>query len=78
MVIDWRSHRYRGGSGWLQHGLVVPLVGLTLVVVPPSTVQPIEIVVAAIDREIVVAAIEREIVVAAIDREIVVGPKGSL
>jgi hypothetical protein len=53
-------------------------VGLTLVVIPPSTVQALEIVVGAIDREIVVAAIEREIVIGAIDREIVVGPKGSL
>ena len=30
MVIHWRSRRYRGGSGWLQHGLAVSLVGLTV------------------------------------------------
>lgn len=28
MIFDWRSRSYRGGSGWLQAGLVVVAVGI--------------------------------------------------
>lgn len=35
MVIDFRSHRYRGGSGWITGGIIAVYVG----VVAPASVS---------------------------------------
>jgi hypothetical protein len=40
MIFDWRSRRYRGGSGWFQAGLVVTSVGLAF---QPGAVGAIDI-----------------------------------
>jgi hypothetical protein len=32
MILDWRSRRYRGGSGWRSSGLAVVSVGVSLTV----------------------------------------------
>lgn len=39
MVIDWRPRRCRGGSGWLQAGLVVVSVGVAFEPAAVSTID---------------------------------------
>lgn len=50
MIIDWRAHRYRGGSRWLSAGVLAVHVGVVSVASPPYLL-PDNIIVATLTVE---------------------------
>jgi hypothetical protein len=71
MVLDWRSRRYRGGSGWFSASIFAVSVGMVVPAVV-ITVAEGEIISVGEADTITISAGDRTILVAATDQTILI------